>query len=847
MSTNQSAWWEEEKPKSPLPAHLQKLLRQEDPKFVSELEKFAFRFSSYIQEDATGRKFWRSFESHLRMKDASWLWTLYLETSPLARKGLKRILRYLSAEELRRLSEEIDQKSTWYGDYATYIYQMPLIPRTNQTKYSLTKNSIRFYPYLKAIYKLAEKKLDAEIWGILAYRFDIDSAYNLEKDGIFPDWKDRDDDFSEVYSSRTHYYLQRRSWRTLRKLAKEKPEQYVKFATQLLLQYQQEDEIPENILLSYKRRDRKVELEESTRPYLTLMRVLFHNSERFHFTGASTYLKSNHKEVDVTHVREEAFPEIWDQYPKQLLRILEHTEVGVIAQFAIKALQLGNAEILKDLDDDFLYRLLSSQLPQKQLFAAKVLLEKRAREGRTDTNLLMRFSLHSHPEIRKITFTYLQEQAKNVQPEELRFFVDSFVDYIVQEPNLPDDVIADWNDFLRDAGVEILPYVDSWRLVQGLASSEREVLQDLAVIVLRQLDPKKEKVTGEDILPYFTSSHPALREETRMFLHRHFTSLNLDHSFLVRFATIPGEEHQVFVTQFFTDRLLWIASFGKPLIQELWVQMLNRDQDSEVRAFLRDVLLGSLLFQELKDTPLEKVLRLIDSDEPELQDFGARLLQLIEPTPEQFTNEQLLELAHSRLAIARQVARELINQKIGELDEDFLISLIETEWDDIREWMFQYLKGLTSKQFTPRLIYGLLDTARSDIQKEAMQLVQKHEQELDLKELLLRASESTDLLVQTYACQLMEKVEFDLGTLKQLERFFRTVLMRVHAGRKAKKILLPQLLRLAEERQEYAEWIVPILSDMARVQDRGDFEKILFTITQIQYRFPDLKTPITIR
>lgn len=831
LTTNYSAWWLEEKPKKPLPASLQKLLRENDPRFIRELEKFAYRFSSYVKEDESGKKYWVRFESELRQKDASWLWTLYLEPSELAREGLKRILQYKSVDELKSLSIEVDQDEHWKGDYASYYPHTSQISRMNCVKYSLTKNSIRFYPFLKGIYKSAEQKRDAEIWGILAYRFDVDSAYQLQLDGIYPSWKRRNDTFINVYSSHTHYYIQRRSWRTLKKLGQKKSDDYVKFATQLLLQYQKEDLIS----AEYK--------EEQTAPYLTLMRVLFHNSKRIAFTGSSTYLKRGYLEHTE---REEAFPELWDQHPELLIQILEHTEVPVIADFAAKALEQGQAEWILTLDDDLLYRLLHSPVAQTQLFAAKTLLKKREQEQRVDLELLMRFSIHPQPKIREVTFTYLQ-QLVDQREEKLSFFVNNFIDYIEQNPDLDDEVVADWNRFFRESGEELLAQVASWKLFKSLSESKREVLQDLSVLVLPYLDPAKERFDAKELLPYLQSEHRSLKEAVRSFLLRDFTKLPLDVEFLVAFSTIPGEDHQVFATQFFTDRQLWALSFGKGLIQSLWTKMLQRDLDEEVRTFVREVLLGTLFFSELADTDLEKVLRLMESDEIELQEFGARLLQLIDPTPEQFTDAQLLELAHSKLLIARQVARELIEQKMGELDEDFLVNLVETDWDDTREWVFSYLQSLAAEQFTPRLVYGLLDTAREDIQKEAMALVARHEEKLDLKELAQRASESTDLIVQEYACELLQKIEWDLKTLQKLERFFRTVLFRVHAGRKAKKILLPQLLELAEQKEEYAAFIVPILSDLLAIQERHDFEQILFSLAKIQKCYPQLQTPIKLR
>ncbi|HEU4534357.1 MAG TPA: hypothetical protein VFS00_09575, partial [Polyangiaceae bacterium] len=70
---------------------------------------------------------------------------------------------------------------------------------------------------VKRLYKLAEERLDAEIFGLLAYRFDAAQA-------------------SEV-SAGTLIYLKRRAWRFLRRLGHELPELYPQFAAQALRHY----------------------------------------------------------------------------------------------------------------------------------------------------------------------------------------------------------------------------------------------------------------------------------------------------------------------------------------------------------------------------------------------------------------------------------------------------------------------------------------------------------------------------------------------------------------------------------------------------------------------------------
>src|SRR5512140_3763210 len=74
---------------------------------------------------------------------------------------------------------------------------------------------------LKRIYKLAEKRHDAELFGVLAWRFDVE----------------KDTHSTREVSLGTITYLRRRAWRYLRHLGAAVPELYPQFAVEVLRHY----------------------------------------------------------------------------------------------------------------------------------------------------------------------------------------------------------------------------------------------------------------------------------------------------------------------------------------------------------------------------------------------------------------------------------------------------------------------------------------------------------------------------------------------------------------------------------------------------------------------------------
>jgi hypothetical protein len=821
---NKIPWWEKKEPRRPLPEDLQKMLEANDPRFIEELQKFAYRFSrqSYYDEEQN-RYIWVDWNEY-RKRDGSWLWTMYCLDHPLARKGLIELLSFRTKESMKNI---LNLTYSWGLDYTFQV----------KKKYTFVPTrDPAFYRYLKGMFKSAEKNRDLEIWKLLAYRFDVEIGESSMWNGPS----------ERYYKPNTRHYLRRRAWRFLRHLGQQASSDYVKYATELLLLYQgNENGIRKRYFPEH---NRSIYL-EPFQSYWIFNHILYHNSPRMRCVGSESWkiLDPNVYKSALLDVREEAFPELWDQAPEMLLRLLHEGKVNPVIHFASRALKQGNPQFIEKLSNEQLYVWLKDLLSARREFAAEVLL---SRLDAKNPEFEIWFSFATNPDlgIREKAKEFVEKNAANWSRESLRYWVEQFLIKIQQENSLPSGVIQDFVYLLQTAFQPVLELYASIDLIQKVADTEYPVLQELAVTLLENLDPDQHPFTGHDLLPLLVHKNQAIREEARLLLNKHFVKLQLDVDFLVQLATIPGEENQVFATQFFADRILWLVPFLPELIRRLWAKMISSETPEEVRDYLIRDLMGSLFFHELLDTPLEKVVQLMNSDKTDLQDFGARLLRAINPDPKQLTFDQLLMMAHCQIAAAREHAREMIIKVRERITSDWLINLAETDWDDTREWALKYIETLSSGEIDPELIFGLLDTARKDIQSFAMRLVNTHRYRLDPHELMLRAAESPYLHVQEYALEIAEQIEWDAETFDRLELFFRTILFRVNQGRKEKNRALRLLLHLAEHGdQALAERIGKLLSDVARNGGKRDFELILMTLTRLQTRYPEIQTPLMVK
>lgn len=214
---------------------------------------------------------------------------------------------------------------------------------------------------IRHIFKSAEMRRDAEVFGQIARRFEtVPSTFRT-------DWRYKPTsaaDAQKAFSSQTRTYLRRRVWRTLKRLGELGDDDYVRMASGVLLSFADDDA-------------RRVQSEGPYDPisrsfpsiyydywgkYWSFCQILFGKSPRYvacfnlTFLCAGSYQLGDPEPAE----REEAFPELWDRNPAALLRLLGASRCEVVHRFAVKALRACD-EFCRSLDDDALKLLLGAR------------------------------------------------------------------------------------------------------------------------------------------------------------------------------------------------------------------------------------------------------------------------------------------------------------------------------------------------------------------------------------------------------------------------------------------------------------------------------------------------------
>ncbi|WP_235018877.1 HEAT repeat domain-containing protein [Tolypothrix sp. NIES-4075] len=229
-----------------------------------------------------------------------------------------------------------------------------------------------YFKQLRHIFKMAEYRHDAEVFGILAYRLEIEKAgfssesyyvslpsgghlrktlwgnYNrqtgrYEYKGSEVKEELKHPESRIAYSSNTREYLLRRVWRTLKQLGEESDPDYVKMAVGVLLQYSDEDaeEVRESVFYRWNSSTIRRNW-DAFAGYLTFNHILYQNSPRYELkTNSQAWCcREGYKPGDPEPaVREEAFGQLWEQNPDALLHLLLQSECDRVHHFAVKVLR----------------------------------------------------------------------------------------------------------------------------------------------------------------------------------------------------------------------------------------------------------------------------------------------------------------------------------------------------------------------------------------------------------------------------------------------------------------------------------------------------------------------------
>ncbi|MBS1796597.1 MAG: WGR domain-containing protein [Acidobacteria bacterium] len=765
----------------------------------------------------------------------------------------------------------------------------------------------RYFKPFRQIFKAAEYRRDAEVFGIVAKRFEIeragftspsywDSIYLPDENGYYRSVKFKKElvkpDSRIAFGDRTKDYFRRRTWRTLRRLAQIGDADYVRMATGALLAYADADACEPRVSTHYDyyhtgRWNWQNPKITTTRwsefsPYLLFNHILYENSPRYELKPGSRgfRIKGDYKIGDpAPAVREEAFPKLWEAQPVGLLHLLAESECRPVHEFAVKALR-DCREFIETLDTEALLMLLERpyEVTNRLGFA---LAAARFDPSNPDVALAVAVAVCRHPGARAQAFEWIEAQREIFAKNETairRLLTCAFADARRFGARLLQSTIyaaAEARTLIAVLIAELL----------ALGEDDRAIAADLGDAIfqsfareLRTLDPA---VVG-DLL-----AHPLVEVQTlgaNILVNHETRAENLPDGLIDALINSPFEQIRGFgirlfgqlpdenllrrertILTFLAHELADIHYAIRPTVARLAARFPQFAEN-----LTKAVVIGLLqpertegvhrrLLETAREIPgwtkfvdFETARLLVASASPAAGELGGRLLiARAADWSENLPVDELVGLTnHEILAVRRAswtFAENAVDTLRGEVSG--LLRALDAKWADSREfWRAFFRTKFSGAELTPEILVAICDSVNVETQKFGRDLLLEYFKAENGVEYLVKLSEHPAENMQFFATGYLEDYAADApDRLARLAPYFVRVLSLVNRARAAKKRVLRFLEREGLKSPEAARVAAGILARQSATIAVGDRAKIIETMLAIRRRFPEIELPLKIK
>lgn len=762
---------------------------------------------------------------------------------------------------------------------------------------------------VRQIFKIAEYRRDAEVFGILAKRFELSrpgfhSSYwgdwiSLQnEDGTWEYIQDSKTELAKetsrvAFSSKTRDYFMRRTWRTLRRLGEiGDAENYVKLAVGSLLQFSDADakEIKKSVFYDYRDENgnwnwqnpkTKEIFWDKFSPYLLFSRILYENSPRYEFkiNSHAFRLKEGHTPGDeIPKEREEAFPKLWEENPRGLLHLLAKSECRPVHEFAVKALR-DCPKFIETFDAKVVLMLLSRPFEITAKFGFETA-KKLYDPANPNFDLALAVATSENAEARREGFKWIDAKrdffAKNSaiftklfssNHQDARKFAGELLQKIIFSETDARNLIAlliaeiisfdeskkDSADDLGDAllktfGRELRTL--NFETIENLLAHPVLEVQKFGGNVLLNHETQTENLPDDLINSLINSGFEPMRN-IGIKLFGKLPDENLfgrDRVIVSLLAYELADVHNS--TRPIAARLFAKNEiFAKNLTDSIFINLLREEISEGVHERLSTFLKELADWRKYADFDTTKLL--IDSNYPAANEIGGLILQeRVEDWKDDFSIEEIVDFSNHEILALRQTSWKIAENSPEKMREEvsYLIRALDSKWADSREFWREYFRKIfTANELTPEILIAISDSVKDETQKFGRDLLQVYFEEENGAEYLLKLSEHPSRNMQFFATNYLENYATDsVEKFEKLAAYFVRVLSLVNRSRPAKDRVLKFMETEALKNERIAEIAAEILARQSATLAIGDKAKMIETMLKIRRKFPEISLPIKI-
>jgi hypothetical protein len=759
---------------------------------------------------------------------------------------------------------------------------------------ALLKPKPNRFKAIRRLFKMAEFRQDARLYGAITHLLDVTSPYFRAPEygdnavdpaskrylSVSDEYKKRTPAFA--YSNRTRDYLRRRSWRTLRRLASFDSEQYVAHAMEILLAAEDSDARPQQVIqyYSYELRSYVSRTYDRYSHLFTFNHILNQNNPRIRLSGSGRHWLIDTSVAEVAEFRSEAYPEHWDRSPQALLRLLTQSHCDAVHTFAVRALK-PNREFVGNIGSEAASRMLSMPYETTARFALEIA-RRLLRSGSTDNELitallespiseghtLAQETLRLHPALLSdnadLAYAVITSRHEDNRLWMRRFAADHpFPETVVtplvarliagaialgaedDEAHRPiiEDIawmlINSFTEVTRRLGFDVITDLldersDAVQLLGAhLLLNHATAVEALPPTLLRRVLEAK----SADVRALGTQLFGRLSDEVLLAQPALVLKLALSHQALVRQAAQP-----------IIDRLAQSNPAFASLALERLIDSLFRAEP--VEGFHDDILqlIKESLTAKEQSIDVDTNWRLLQARSKGAQRYGAHLLRRW--TGGEFSVRQLGRLAGNPIRSVRQWAWAAYEQQLDRIKGDAQNALVifDTQWQESRRFAMDFFdRHFDADDWNPELLIHICDSTLDDVQDYGRQLIMRFFDEQQGVNYLLKLSQHPSNKVQLFVSQFLHQYAADnMENLAKLRHYFMTVLGKVNQARVTKDRVTGFLRTEALKSPEAARFVLDIYSRHAVTSAMVDKSASIEMLLSIGKRYPELDSPLNL-
>ncbi|MEB3179987.1 MAG: HEAT repeat domain-containing protein [Nostocaceae cyanobacterium] len=758
-----------------------------------------------------------------------------------------------------------------------------------------------YFKQIRHIFQMAEYRHDAEVFGIIAYHSEKQKAvyrytYSYPNHEYYIRLPDGTHLYTDYKYNNTREYFRRRVWRTLKQLGEEGDTDYVNMAVSILLHYSDADAQPVKESVFYRYRwipgSWNREIRHNIRhnwdaygAYLTFNHILYENSPRYVFSTKAWRCREGYKPGDGEPTeREEAFPQLWEQRPDALLKLLLESNCRPVHHFAVKALRTCQ-QFCASLDLETILKLVKKPYEITAELGWE-LVRDRYNPSEPNLELISAFVNCASSQARSQAYQWIDEQREF-------FLADSnFIASLVTSQHFDTRQFARRllsSSILNDTTARVL----IGRIIAELllmTANQGDLAKEIAETLLISFTLQLRNLGLGVIVDLLNHPIPEIQElGARILLNHEIMAENLPPEFIESLLASPHDSVRVIGIRLFgqlpdekligEDKQLILAmavsavtdnrNAIKPIIRRL--AAANRDFAMQIAADLIEVLLTAekhegvhsylvkLLREDVPDwmtsVSKETALPLLNAKSSLAQELGGLVLAVnYQNWVSEFATSEIVKLGNHDIIAVREASRQMFSQILDRLraDEQEMISamrLLESKWSDSREFALRiFTTDFGATEFTPSVLVSICDSVREEARRLGRDLLTRNFQEADGEEYLLKFSEHPSVDMQIFATNYLEKYAVDNAErLRELMPYFISILSRVNRGRVAKDRVLKFLELEAQKSDEAASVVAEIMDRLSLTVAVGDKAAAIRIMLKIHKLYPHLQMPINVK